>query len=223
MSFAALLSKKVLEKKSEQQSRETLVEKWNNLERTLLDRAIDLFKQRCVRAAEDIHCELTVSFEVLTREVRDFPTRVFTDGNWVVGTWGDGITAECWFYATHGVLASWSPGAPVHFAEVLAGMMTKFLDRVSALGFTSVRRIEGTWQVKVSWPGEVAEGEEEEQEQEPEMPTEDNPETEPVVNSKPKKKTGTTTSRPSHSRSRTLSVSSRSRSRSHINGNRRAS
>lgn len=220
MSFAALLSKKVLEKKSEQQSRETLVEKWNNLERTLLDRAIDLFKQRCVRAAEDLQCELTVSVEVLTREVRDFPTRVFMDSNWVVGTWGDGITAECWFYATHGVLASWSPGAPVHFAEVLAGIMTKFLDRVSALGFTSVRRIEGTWQVKVSWPGEVADGEEEEQEAQ--MPTE-NPEMEPVVNSKPKKKIGGTTSRRSHSRSKTLSVSSRSRSRSRNNGSRRAS
>ena len=29
-----------------------------------------------------------------------------------------GTTAESWFYATRGVNSSWSPGAPILFAEV---------------------------------------------------------------------------------------------------------
>lgn len=151
MSFASLLTKRVTEKKQEQLGRESLVDKWIELESRLLDKAVELFKQRCVREAEQLRCELSVSFEVLTRDVPEFPTRVFQDSSWVVGSWGESITPECWWYASHGLAASWSPGAPILFAEVLAGMIPKFMERIEPLGFQSCVREEGTWQVKVAW------------------------------------------------------------------------
>lgn len=40
------------------------------------------------------------------------------DSTYFVDSWPMGTTAESWFYATRGVNSSWSPGAPILFAEV---------------------------------------------------------------------------------------------------------
>mmetsp|Transcript_4508 Transcript_4508/g.10327 ORF Transcript_4508/g.10327 Transcript_4508/m.10327 type:complete len:171 (-) Transcript_4508:149-661(-) len=152
MSFAANLNKIVADKRAEKTDREKVASKWSSYESKLLDQAVDLFKQRCIREAEQQKCDATISFEVLSREIEDFPKRVLTDSTYFVDSWGDGLSAESWFYATRGLTASWSPGAPVLFAEVLQCMLPKFVDRVKALGFTACRHEAGTWKVSVSWP-----------------------------------------------------------------------
>mmetsp|Transcript_71539 Transcript_71539/g.190263 ORF Transcript_71539/g.190263 Transcript_71539/m.190263 type:complete len:168 (-) Transcript_71539:203-706(-) len=152
MSFAANLTKIVADKKAEQSDREKVATKWSAYENKLLDKAVDLFKQRCLREAEAQKTEATISFEVLSREIEDFPKRILTDSTYFVDTWGDGLSAESWFYATRGPTASWSPGAPVLFAEVLQGMLPKFVDRVKGLGFNTCTHEAGTWKVSVSWP-----------------------------------------------------------------------
>mmetsp|Transcript_84750 Transcript_84750/g.234990 ORF Transcript_84750/g.234990 Transcript_84750/m.234990 type:complete len:169 (-) Transcript_84750:174-680(-) len=151
MSFADNLTKIVADKKAEQSDRERVAGKWCTYEAKLLDQAVELFKQRCMREAEQQKCEATISFEVLSREIDDFPKRILTDSTYFVDTWGDGLSAESWFYATRGLTASWSPGAPVLFAEVLQGMLPKFVDRVKSLGFLTCSHEAGTWKVSVSW------------------------------------------------------------------------
>ena len=122
----------------------------------MLDEALELFKQRCTHEAEWLRCEAAVSFEALTREIDDFPTRVQIGSTWYVNTWGqnewgDDMCAECWFHATRGIHAPMLPGLPVPFAEVLQSMFPKFLDRVMSLGFATCGRVPGTWMVHVSW------------------------------------------------------------------------
>mmetsp|Transcript_37748 Transcript_37748/g.100429 ORF Transcript_37748/g.100429 Transcript_37748/m.100429 type:complete len:199 (-) Transcript_37748:289-885(-) len=152
--FAAELTQTVAEKKKEQKSRNHLASKWIQQEAKLLDRTVEFFKQRAVKEAELQRCDLTVSFELLTRDVADFPTRVVTNSAWVVESWGE-HSAESWFYATRGTSAAYTPG-PVLFAELLHNMMTKFVDRLKTLGFQTCEREEGTWKVRVSWrdPGD---------------------------------------------------------------------
>merc|ERR1712187_852178 len=116
----------------------------------LLDLAVDLFKDRCTRAAELQQTHSTVSFEVLVRDIDEFPKRVIKDSTYLVDSWGDGA-AEWWFYATRGTATAWTPGSPVLFAEVLEGMMPKFLEKVNALGFRDCKREPGTWKVTASW------------------------------------------------------------------------
>ncbi|CAJ1461333.1 unnamed protein product [Effrenium voratum] len=153
MSFAANLTKIVAGKKSELADREKIAESWRDKEAKLLDDAVDLpgFKQRCVKEAEQQKMEATISFEVITRDITDFPKRILTDSTYFVDTWPSGTSAESWFYATRGANSSWSQGAPILFAEVLQAMLPKFVDRVKELGFLECNHEAGTWKVAVVW------------------------------------------------------------------------
>ncbi|CAK0797561.1 unnamed protein product, partial [Prorocentrum cordatum] len=161
MSFADSLTRIVAEKRAEQAEKERIAAKWHSHEEKLLEQAVDLFKQRCTREAESGEkCTATVSFEVLSREISGhFPKRVLTDSTYFVESWGEGIKAENWFYAVRGAAASWSPGAPILFAEVLQGMLPKFVEKVKALGFNSCVHEQGTWKITVTW--DLPEGDEE--------------------------------------------------------------
>mmetsp|Transcript_159743 Transcript_159743/g.297810 ORF Transcript_159743/g.297810 Transcript_159743/m.297810 type:complete len:174 (-) Transcript_159743:112-633(-) len=151
MSFAASLTKIVADKQKEQTDRSKISTKWTNFEAKLLDQAADLFKSKCVKEAEQQKSEVTVSFEVLTREIPDFPKRILTDSAYFVDTWGEDVTAESWFYACKGTSSTYSPGLPIMFAEVLEGMMPKFLERLKAFGFQTCNREAGTWKVTATW------------------------------------------------------------------------
>lgn len=152
MSFAAGLTKIVAGKKSEIADREKIALSWKDKEAKLLEEAVNLFKSRCVKEAELQKTDATISFEVITREIPDFPKRILTDSTYFVDSWPNGTTAESWFYATRGVNSSWSPGAPILFAEVLQAMLPKFVERVKDLGFPECNHEAGTWKVAVSWP-----------------------------------------------------------------------
>jgi len=151
MSFADSLAKIVSEKEVMQIDRERMSSQWLDYESKLLDQALELFKKRCIREAENRRCGATISFEVLSREIDDFPKRTLSGSTYYVGTWGEGINAESWFYATRGVSATFSPGMQVLFAEVLQGMLPKFVDRVKLLGFRTCSHEAGTWKITVSW------------------------------------------------------------------------
>mmetsp|Transcript_74323 Transcript_74323/g.240375 ORF Transcript_74323/g.240375 Transcript_74323/m.240375 type:complete len:184 (+) Transcript_74323:65-616(+) len=148
--FADSLTRIVAESRGKQRQRERAGERWRAHEGRLLDTAVEFFKQRCTRAAEQQLCEATVSFEVLTREVPGFPTRVVKDSTYLVDSWGE-TSAEAWWYACRGTSAAWSPGSPVLFAELLEGMMPRFLEKVSKLGFSGSGREAGTWKVMACW------------------------------------------------------------------------
>ena len=102
-------------------------------------------------------CEAIIPFETLTREIEDFPKRVRIDSTYYVHTWGDDLSAECWFYATHGIRYACYPSVPVRFAALLHGMFPKFMDRVNLLGFTTCSHVTDTWwqlctyAVRVTW------------------------------------------------------------------------
>eukprot|EP00427_Karlodinium_veneficum_P013390 CAMPEP_0169063856 /NCGR_PEP_ID=MMETSP1015-20121227/1514_1 /TAXON_ID=342587 /ORGANISM="Karlodinium micrum, Strain CCMP2283" /LENGTH=145 /DNA_ID=CAMNT_0009122233 /DNA_START=102 /DNA_END=536 /DNA_ORIENTATION=+ len=145
MSFAAALTRIVADKKQEESKRSQVSEKWIAYEKKLLDKACDLFKQRCTREAEQQKTEVVVSFEVLTREIPDFPKRILTDSTYYVDTWGEDVTAEAWHYSSRGTSQPWTPDMPVLFAEVLEGMMPKFLEQMKPLGFNTLSREPGTW------------------------------------------------------------------------------
>merc|ERR1711971_1379492 len=151
MSFASSLLGIVNDKKAQQHERKAIAEKWTSCESRLLDEAVKLFKQRCKREANQRKLALTASFEVLSRDIKGFPSHVVKDSTYVVNEWPDGVTAEAWFYAVHGCGAHWSSGAPVLFAEMLEGMMPKFLERLQALGFKHSMLEVGTWKVSVAW------------------------------------------------------------------------
>mmetsp|Transcript_46715 Transcript_46715/g.84318 ORF Transcript_46715/g.84318 Transcript_46715/m.84318 type:complete len:167 (+) Transcript_46715:54-554(+) len=151
MSFASLLTKTVATKKAEVGDREKISKQWEDHEENLLDTAVELFKARCTKEAEMQKCEATISYEVLTREIEDFPKRVLTDSTYFVDSWGDGASAESWFYANRGLNATYTPGTPILFAEVLQAMLPKFVDRVKELGFKECKHEAGTWKVFVTW------------------------------------------------------------------------
>merc|ERR1712217_458662 len=69
---------------------------------------------------------------------------------YLVEDWGEG-DPEWWFYASNGVGSSYKVGQPVQFATVLQGMLPKFTQAVSQLGFSTCRHEEGTWKVHVAW------------------------------------------------------------------------
>lgn len=150
-SFADSLAKIVSDRKVVHTDRERVSAHWLEYEAKLLDEAVELFKQRCIREAENQRCGATISFEVLSREIDDFPKRQLSGSTYYVGTWGKGISAESWFYATRGVTATFSSGVQVLFAEVLQGMLPKFVDRVKLLGFQTCSHEAGTWKISVSW------------------------------------------------------------------------
>jgi hypothetical protein len=152
MSFASSLLGIVNDKKAQQHERKAIAEKWTSYESTLIDEAVKLFKQRCKREAVQRKLALTASFEVLSRDIKGFPTHVVKDSTYMVKEWPEGVTAEAWFYAVHGCGAHWSSGdRGVLFAEMLEDMMPKFLERLQTLGFRVSMREVGTWKVSVAW------------------------------------------------------------------------
>eukprot|EP00930_Biecheleria_cincta_P090299 TRINITY_DN7965_c0_g1_i1.p1 TRINITY_DN7965_c0_g1~~TRINITY_DN7965_c0_g1_i1.p1 ORF type:complete len:190 (+),score=32.85 TRINITY_DN7965_c0_g1_i1:68-571(+) len=151
MAFAASLTKIVAGKKAEIGDRQKYADMWKACEEKLLGDAVELFKDKCTREAEQQKCETTASFEVITRDIKNFPKRVLKDATYYVETWPDGVTSECWFYGARGLQASYSAGAPILFAEVLQAMLPKFLERIKDLGFAEFRHEAGTWKVYVRW------------------------------------------------------------------------
>jgi len=140
-------------KKQEENDRSDVAKKWLAYEAKLVDKAVDLFKQRCVREAEQQKTEVTVSFEVLTRDIPNFPKRILTDSTYYVDQWGEDVSAEAWHYAVRGSSAGYQADQPVLFAEVLEGMMPKFVSKLQSpdIGFKSCSRDPGTWKVQASW------------------------------------------------------------------------
>eukprot|EP00811_Abedinium_folium_P004226 NODE_13890_length_1140_cov_17.876604.p1 GENE.NODE_13890_length_1140_cov_17.876604~~NODE_13890_length_1140_cov_17.876604.p1 ORF type:complete len:235 (-),score=50.97 NODE_13890_length_1140_cov_17.876604:314-1018(-) len=152
MAFAAQLTRAVAVNHKERQGRHALVERWLKHEENIIDECLEVFKKQCLLAAEREQCELVVSFEVLTREVPLFPTRFLLQNTWYVESWVSGeITTECWLYGTKGLNALNVPGQPAMFCEVLAGIFTKFLDKLAPLGFLSCERESGTYKFRVTW------------------------------------------------------------------------
>lgn len=151
MAFAASLQKIVVSKKQQLVERSEVAAKWTSYESTMLNEAVKLFRQRCIREANNRRSQLNCSFEVISREIEGFPRHCVKDQTYVVASWGADVTPEAWFYATHGSSSTWSPGAPVLFAEMLEGMMPKFLERLKPLGFEKCNREAGTWKVGVTW------------------------------------------------------------------------
>lgn len=149
-SFADSLVKIASDKKEVRADRERLAKQWLAYETKLLDQAVELFKQRCIREAENQRCKATINFEVLSREIEDFPQRVLSGSTYSVGSWGEG-SAEAWFYATRGVATKFSEGTEVLFAELLQALLPKFVTRLKTMGFHSCSHEAGTWRVLTSW------------------------------------------------------------------------
>merc|ERR1712187_774096 len=149
--FADELTAIVETKNKEEKEKQAVADMWEPYVTHLLDQAVELFKQRCIREAEAQRSEATVSFEVLSREIADFPKRIVRDSTYFVDSWGGDVTSECWFYATHGPHAAFHENKLVRFAELLECMMSKFLKRLKPLGFLQCSREPGTWKVFASW------------------------------------------------------------------------
>mmetsp|Transcript_37558 Transcript_37558/g.79647 ORF Transcript_37558/g.79647 Transcript_37558/m.79647 type:complete len:225 (+) Transcript_37558:153-827(+) len=150
MSFAALLQKKVSAKKQENKQREAEGQKWIALEEKYIDAAVEIFKSRCIKAAQQMQTNLSVSFEIITRDVPNFPTYAVKNNSYLVENWGLGEPASFW-YARKGSVDPFNHGTPIAFADLLEGMMPKFLAKVQEMGFVEAGREAGTWKVKVSW------------------------------------------------------------------------
>lgn len=157
--FAQSLTKIVASKKMEQNMKAQLGAKWTAQESILLDRALEVFKLRCCRQAEARQCGMSVSFEVLTREIEGFPKRSLQNSTYYVHDLGDGVTAEQFVYATKGSHATYNKDEPILFAELLESLMPKLVERLRPLGFTDFGREAGTWRLSVTWqdPDEVTE------------------------------------------------------------------
>jgi len=149
-SFPVQLKYVMLEAQEEKRQRAKSAKAWELHEATLLDRAVEVFRKRCTQAAESQKSQTTVSFEVLSRDLKAFPTRILTDSTYYVDTWAEGVTAESWFYACRGTDLGYT-GSPILFAEMLDRMLTKFMCKVETLGFSSCQREVGTWKVTAVW------------------------------------------------------------------------
>jgi len=156
-SFAASMTKVIADVYEADKGKLELAAQWETVESGLLDKVVELVKQRCTKEAELSRLDCTVSFEVLSRDVEGFPKRVVKDGNFFVEEWPEDLTATSWFFSTHGMTATFNPSDPVMFAEVLEGMMPKFLEKLKVLGFEKLRREPGTWKVTMTWldPDEI--------------------------------------------------------------------
>merc|ERR1712187_878283 len=150
--FAEELTAIVETKNEEEREKQAVADRWEPYETQLLDQAVELFKQRCIREAEAQRSEATLFFYVLSREIADFPKRIVRDSTYFVDSWGGDVTSECWFYATHGLQATFHENEPVLFAEFLECMIPKLLKRLRPLGFLQCSREPGTWKIFVSWP-----------------------------------------------------------------------
>eukprot|EP00429_Kryptoperidinium_foliaceum_P077892 CAMPEP_0176207558 /NCGR_PEP_ID=MMETSP0121_2-20121125/12674_1 /TAXON_ID=160619 /ORGANISM="Kryptoperidinium foliaceum, Strain CCMP 1326" /LENGTH=236 /DNA_ID=CAMNT_0017546531 /DNA_START=35 /DNA_END=743 /DNA_ORIENTATION=+ len=150
MTFAEELTEVVRKARREESDRKRQAQKWLEHEGKLLDEAVEAFKRRCMRAAEEEKSDASVSFEVLSRDITDFPSRLASDSTFLVDNWGEGAAAW-WYYAHRGTSTPYTPGTKVFFAELLESMMPKFVEKVHALGFQKCARIPGTWKVQASW------------------------------------------------------------------------
>ena len=109
-----------------------------------------LFKNRFMLEANHQHIKAKISFEVITRDIEDFPKRVVIGQDFLVENWGKSSEEE-WFYSTRGTAESYVAGTPVGYAEMLEPMMPKFLQELLTLGFDSCSREPGTWRFAVTW------------------------------------------------------------------------
>jgi len=148
--FADGLTDIIAQKRRETGDRAKIAAKWKAHEGTLIDIAVDKFKNRCMKEAESQKCSATISFEVLTREIPNFPKHLVKDGSYIVDSWGD-AAASWWFYSSRGTAQEYNSANPILFAEVLESMMARFLEQVKTLGFDSCKREPGTWKVTSSW------------------------------------------------------------------------
>jgi len=153
--FADGLTAIIAQKRKESRERETIAARWRDHEDKLLEVAVEKFKNRCLKEAESQKVSATISFELITREIPNFPKHVVKDGQYIVDNWGD-ASAAWWFYATRGTKIAYSSGMDILFAEVLESMMAQFLEYVKVLGFDKTHREPGTWKVTASWsmPGQ---------------------------------------------------------------------
>eukprot|EP00933_Yihiella_yeosuensis_P004359 TRINITY_DN108724_c0_g1_i1.p1 TRINITY_DN108724_c0_g1~~TRINITY_DN108724_c0_g1_i1.p1 ORF type:complete len:157 (+),score=39.61 TRINITY_DN108724_c0_g1_i1:96-566(+) len=150
MTFAAELRKIVEDKKEQCKHREKLASKWRAHESELHEKLVEAFKQRCMKEAESEKCDATVSFAMLVRDVKEFPTHVVVDSQHLVDDWGEGA-ASWWYYAHRGTQNEYSKDSQVSYAELLESMMPKFLEEAQVLGFQKCYREAGTWKVVASW------------------------------------------------------------------------
>mmetsp|Transcript_33317 Transcript_33317/g.53022 ORF Transcript_33317/g.53022 Transcript_33317/m.53022 type:complete len:208 (-) Transcript_33317:114-737(-) len=148
--FAEGLTEIMARKKQESKERDKIAAKWQAHEDQLIEVAVEKFKNRCLKEAENQKCQATISFEVLTREIPNFPKYAIKDSTYLVDSWGD-AAAAWWFYSHHGTKSEWTSGTPILFAEMLESMMPKFLTQVKTLGFDSCQREPGTWKVTAAW------------------------------------------------------------------------
>jgi len=148
--FADGLTAIIAQKRGEGREREKIAERWHDHEDKLLEVIVEKYKNRCMKEAEAQKVSATISFELLTRELANFPKHVVKDGSYIVNSWGDG-SAEWWFYATRGTKIAYTSETQIPFAEVLESMMAQFIEYVKLLGFDSVQREPGTWKVKSCW------------------------------------------------------------------------
>jgi hypothetical protein len=153
--FADGLTAIIAEKRKEGREREKIAQRWRDHEDKLLEVAVEKFKNRCLKEAENQKVTATISFELLTREIPNFPKHVVKDGQYLVDSWGD-ASAAWWFYATRGTKNPYVPGSDILFAEVIESMMAQFIEYVKLLGFDSCKREAGTWKVTCKWhnPGQ---------------------------------------------------------------------
>jgi len=148
--FADGLTAIIAQKRKESSERDKIAARWRDHEDKLLEIAVEKFKTRCLKEAESQKVTATISFELITREIPNFPKHVVKDGQYVVDNWGD-ASAAWWFYATRGTKVAYSSGMDILFAEVLESMMAQFLEYVKVLGFDKTHREAGTWKVTASW------------------------------------------------------------------------
>jgi len=99
--------------------------------------------------SEQQRCQATVSFEVLSRAVPEFPTRSLVGSQYYVESWGRGVSGTDWAIATQGM--GYSAVEPIPFPEVLAYFLPKFVTRVKELGFVTCHHLAGSWKIQVSW------------------------------------------------------------------------
>mmetsp|Transcript_18334 Transcript_18334/g.27670 ORF Transcript_18334/g.27670 Transcript_18334/m.27670 type:complete len:166 (+) Transcript_18334:68-565(+) len=152
VNFAETLTNIVREARKKEGDRKKEAKAWLAHENKLLDEAVEAFKKKCMKAAEDEKSEASISFEVLTRDISSFPTRQITNNTHHVDDWGDGSAAG-WHYAHRGTAQEFQQGTKVNVAELLEAMMPKFIEKVNELGFDKCVRVPGTWKVTASWGG----------------------------------------------------------------------
>eukprot|EP00929_Paragymnodinium_shiwhaense_P021369 TRINITY_DN13954_c0_g1_i1.p1 TRINITY_DN13954_c0_g1~~TRINITY_DN13954_c0_g1_i1.p1 ORF type:complete len:153 (+),score=50.57 TRINITY_DN13954_c0_g1_i1:125-583(+) len=150
MSFADELTEIMASAKRAQGQRTKESNRWARFEDSLLEEAMEMFKNRCMSEAEHQKKDATVSFEVLTRDIKDFPTRVLKDNQYIVDDWQD-AAASWWYYSYKGTTRAFDKNSQVPFAELLESMMPKFVEKCRSLGFQRCDREAGSWKVKASW------------------------------------------------------------------------